>query len=742
MQSALTSLPRALISQLPQLLGRQGLAAASYDRAATVMSLLGQTMPGQQAMLLTELSAQLDALLGDASRELSAFGQMQEELARKAASASHSKASTSTNRMAVDGELTPAQAGALASGGVVRVPSAPLVLRLLQAIYSMCKITAGHPTENSSGRRRSRLNDSVASQVLGTAPAPKASEAVDAAAAESATAALTHMAQDLSPLWASLSQAIAVVEANIPKTRKGAPGAAAAAGPPGAGSAGLLPPGAQQILPLVEAFFVLSESQSILRHLGETEDSQAAPAAAGAGSSGQRASGTPALAGDMLSEAENQHIEQLDETSLPFLNFAEQHRRLLNALLQQTPALLEGSLAPLLRTPRLIEFENKRTFFQNRMNHLREDRHYGGSLRICVRRDHVFEDSFHQLRMRTADEMRCKLSVQFQGEEGIDAGGVSREWYQVMAREIFNPGFSLFVNVPEGGTTFQPNPNSMVQNDEARGTNHLDYFKFVGRVIGKALHDGLLIDAYFTRSFYKHMLGLGITYEDIEAVDPEYYRTLKWMLENDITDVLEMNFTAELDYFGKKQVVELRPGGAGQKVTQANKRAYVSLVAKHVMTNAIREQITAFLQGFWELVPKNLVRIFNDHELELLISGLPDIDVDDLRNNTEYHGFTAASPVVQWFWEAVREMEGKSLALLLQFVTGTSKVPLEGFKALQGISGPQKFQIHRAYGPNNRLPSAHTCFNQLDLIEYDSKEQLEDRLMTAIREGSEGFGFG
>ena len=109
--------------------------------------------------------------------------------------------------------------------------------------------------------------------------------------------------------------------------------------------------------------------------------------------------------------------------------------------------------------------------------------------------------------------MRAKLSVQFHGEEGIDAGGVSREWYSVMAREIFNPNISLFIPLPEGGTTFQPNPNSVVQNDEVRGTSHLDFFKFVGRVVGKALYDGQFIDAYFTRSYYKHMLNQPLTYQ-------------------------------------------------------------------------------------------------------------------------------------------------------------------------------------------------------------------------------------
>ncbi|KAL6759433.1 hypothetical protein V8C86DRAFT_3013524 [Haematococcus lacustris] len=424
------------------------------------------------------------------------------------------------------------------------------------------------------------------------------------------------------------------------------------------------------------------------------------------------------------------------------MRFAEKHRRLLNAYVRRTPALLESSLAPLLRAPRLIEFDNKRAYFRTKVRQHDSAAAGGrpyGSLRLAVRREHVFEDSFHQLRSRTPQELRLKLNVSFQGEEGIDAGGVSREWYAVMAREVFNPNLALFVQVPERGTTFQPNPNSIVQSD--RGINHLDYFRFVGRLVGKALHDGQLIDAYFTRSFYKHMLGQVLTYEDIEAVDPSYYRTLVWMLQNDITDVLDLTFTAETDFFGRKEQVELVPGGKDLRVTEANKRVYVDLIARHCMTTSIRHQISAFLEGFWEMVPRNLISIFNDHELELLISGLPDIDVADLRANTLYMGYSNTAPQIRWFWEVISELGREELAQVLQFITGTSKVPLEGFKALQGIGGPQKFQIHKAYGASNRLPSAHTCFNQLDLPEYDSKEVLRERLMLAIHEGGTGFGF-
>jgi E3 ubiquitin-protein ligase HUWE1 len=227
----------------------------------------------------------------------------------------------------------------------------------------------------------------------------------------------------------------------------------------------------------------------------------------------------------------------------------------------------------------------------------------------------------------------------------------------------------------------------------------------------------------------------------MEAVDPEFYKNLTWIVEHDITGVLELTFSTETDEFGKMKVVDLKPNGRNIPVTEENKQEYVQLLTEHRMTTAIRQQIDAFLKGFYELLPQTLISIFNENELELLICGLPDIDVADLKANTDYVGFTLESPVIQWFWRAVQMMGQEERALLLQFVTGTSKVPLEGFKALRGVSGPQKFQIHKAYN-KNRLPTAHTCFNQLDLPEYDSFEELQKNLLLSIREGSEGFGFG
>ena len=111
-------------------------------------------------------------------------------------------------------------------------------------------------------------------------------------------------------------------------------------------------------------------------------------------------------------------------------------------------------------------------------------------------------------------------------------------------------------------------------------------------------------------------------------------------------------------------------------------------------------------------MPAELISIFDEQELELLISGLPDIDVDDWKNNTEYHNYSASSAQIQWFWRAVRSFDKEERAKLLQFVTGTSKVPLNGFKELEGMNGFNRFNIHRDYGNKDRLPSSHTCFNR------------------------------
>ncbi|WJX46839.1 E3 ubiquitin-protein ligase upl1, variant 2 [Trifolium repens] len=537
----------------------------------------------------------------------------------------------------------------------------------------------------------------------------------------------------LEPLWQELSNCISAAEMQLGQSSfcPNMSNINVAENLHGSSTSTPLPPGTQRLLPFIEAFFVLCEklqaNESIMQ-----QDHDNATAREVKESAGCSASVSGKFCGDSQRKLDG---------GVTFTRFAEKHRRLANAFIRQNPGLLEKSLSMMLKAPRLIDFDNKRAYFRSRIRQ-QHDQQLSGPLRISVRRAYILEDSYNQLRMRPTQDLKGRLNVQFQGEEGIDAGGLTREWYQLLSRVIFDKGALLFTTVGNNAT-FQPNPNSVYQ------TEHLSYFKFVGRVVGKALFDGQLLDVYFTRSFYKHILGVKVTYHDIEAVDPDYYKNLKWMLENDVSDIPDLTFSMDADeekliLYEKNEVTdyELKPGGRNIRVTEETKHEYVDLVAEHLLTNAIRPQINSFLEGFSEMVPRELISIFNDKELELLISGLPEIDLDDLKANTEYTGYTVASNVVQWFWGVVKSFNKEDMARLLQFVTGTSKVPLEGFKALQGISGPQRFQIHKAYGAPDRLPSAHTCFNQLDLPEYTSKEQLQDRLLLAIHEASEGFGFG
>ena len=421
------------------------------------------------------------------------------------------------------------------------------------------------------------------------------------------------------------------------------------------------------------------------------------------------------------------------------VQFAASNKILLNSLLRSNPQLLEKGLRAMVKMPQcrsFLDFDVKRSWFKTQLRRLRQQanrRH--GSFRLNLRRKYVFEDSFHAFVHRNADELRGRLQVTFQDEEGVDAGGLSREFFAILAKEMFNPNYALFMST-EDGCTFQPNPNSSINPDDLR------YLKFVGRIVGKAVVDGFLLDAHFTRSLYKHMLGLKPTHKDMEAIDPDYYKNLQLILEHNLEDIgLELTFSTEDHSFGRSQTIDLIPGGRTIPVTEDSKERYVDLVCQHRMTTAIEKQIKAYLEGFHEIVDKDLISIFNARELELLISGMPEIDIHDLKKNTDYNGYRPADREIGWFWNILFALTRSEKAAFLQFVTGSSKVPLAGFSELQGMRGVQKFSINKASGSTGALMSAHTCFNALDLPVYSSEEEMKEKLLYAISEGGGGFGF-
>ncbi|XP_063707232.1 E3 ubiquitin-protein ligase HUWE1 isoform X2 [Culicoides brevitarsis] len=426
----------------------------------------------------------------------------------------------------------------------------------------------------------------------------------------------------------------------------------------------------------------------------------------------------------------------LDPDQKKFLQFAETHRVVLNQILRQsTTHLADGPFAVLVDHTRILDFDIKRRYFRTELERLDEGIRRE-ELAIHVHRVTVFEDSFRELYRRTPEEWKNRFYIVFEDEEGQDAGGLLREWYVIISREIFNPMYALFCVSPGDRVTYMINPSSHAN------PNHLCYYKFVGRVIAKAIYDNKLLECYFTRSFYKHILGTAVKYTDMESEDYEFYQGLVFLIEHTVAELgYDLTFSLEVQEFGVTEVRDLIPNGRNIVVTEETKLEYVHLVCQLKMSGSIRQQLNAFLEGFYDIIPKRLISIFNEQELELLISGLPNIDIEDLKVNTEYHKYQANSIQVQWFWRALRSFDQADRAKFLQFVTGTSKVPLQGFASLEGMNGIQKFQIHRDDRSTDRLPSAHTCFNQLDLPVYKTYDKLRSSLLKAIHECSEGFGF-
>uniref|UniRef100_A0A8D0HIX6 E3 ubiquitin-protein ligase NEDD4-like n=1 Tax=Sphenodon punctatus TaxID=8508 RepID=A0A8D0HIX6_SPHPU len=367
----------------------------------------------------------------------------------------------------------------------------------------------------------------------------------------------------------------------------------------------------------------------------------------------------------------------------------------------QNPAIT-GPAVPYSR-----EFKQKYDYFRKK---LKKPADIPNRFEMKLHRNNIFEESYRRIMsVKRPDVLKARLWIEFESEKGSFLSSKNSDNY-----------------------TLQINPNSGLCNED-----HLSYFTFIGRVAGLAVYHGKLLDGFFIRPFYKMMLGKQITLKDMESVDSEYYKSLKWILENDPTE-LDLMFCIDEENFGQTYQVDLKPNGSDIMVTNENKREYIDLVIQWRFVNRVQKQMNAFLEGFTELLPTDLIKIFDENELELLMCGLGDVDVNDWRQHAIYkNGYCPNHPVVQWFWKAVLLMDAEKRIRLLQFVTGTSRVPMNGFAELYGSNGPQLFTIEQ-WGSPEKLPRAHTCFNRLDLPPYESFEELREKLLLAV-ENAQGF---
>ncbi|KAH8357498.1 hypothetical protein KR200_000145, partial [Drosophila serrata] len=352
-------------------------------------------------------------------------------------------------------------------------------------------------------------------------------------------------------------------------------------------------------------------------------------------------------------------------------------------------------------------------------------------LKLTVRRDQLINDALIGLElvaMSNPKDLKKQLVVEFVGEQGIDEGGVSKEFFQLIVEEIFNPAFGMFVQ--------QEETNNMWFN--ATPFENGAQFTLIGIIIGLAIYNNVILAVNFPMVVYRKLMGYCGTFADLNDWSPTLYKSLKSMLDyqgQDMEEVFDQTFKISYsNVFGEMVEHELVPHGKDVVVGQHNKQLFVNLYSDFLLNTSIQQQFNAFRKGFEMVTDESPLRLlFRPEEIEMLVCGSREFDFVELEHSTEYEGgYTEESRIIQDFWSIVHAMPNESKRKLLEFTTGSARVPVGGLKCLRLL-------ITRHGSDSDRLPTSHTCFNVLLLPEYSSREKLEERLLKAINY-SKGFG--
>ncbi|KAF0736121.1 hypothetical protein AaE_009027 [Aphanomyces astaci] len=336
------------------------------------------------------------------------------------------------------------------------------------------------------------------------------------------------------------------------------------------------------------------------------------------------------------------------------------------------------------------------------------------------------------------DELHYPLNIRFAGEPGVDAGGLEREWYNVVTTALFDPHNGYFVEVEHASKSMLIHPNASPK-----------WFRGIGRFLGRALFDGHPIPARMNGIVYKQLLGVPYNVEDVQFVDVSIYRSLKWLQSQQLpttyhtstpattVDALELDFSVletDLDErgdpIGTSYVVDLKPHGRHIRVTNANVAEYVELYVHRLCLTRVSPCVAALRHGLQDVLPPSMLLLdMMDHkELELLLCGAQDVDVADWKKYCYVIASKAAvNPIeiVKWFWDIVASMPRERQVKLLQYVTGSVCVPLHGFQALTNRDGSIcHFTLRIVSLEEATYPVAHTCSNRLDLPRYEDKTTL------------------
>ncbi|KAG5896718.1 hypothetical protein JTB14_014594 [Gonioctena quinquepunctata] len=348
---------------------------------------------------------------------------------------------------------------------------------------------------------------------------------------------------------------------------------------------------------------------------------------------------------------------------------------------------------------------------------------------IVIRRTHIYEDAFEKISNKSELDLKHKVRIQFINsvgleEAGIDGGGIFKEFINEVLKTAFDPNRGFFLMTADN--TLYPNPNVHLIVD-----NFTDHYYFIGRLVGKAIFENILVDLPLAEFFLAKLLVDRAPAHYLRSLDPVLYRNLLYLRDynGDISD-LGLDFTTVNNDLGETRIMELKPNGANIPVTNENRLEYIQRLADLKLNRQLKKQCASFQNGLNSVVPLTWLKLFSHKELQVIIGGdTQEIDLSDLIAHTVYGGeFTADHPTIVLFWKILHRFSDVQRKQLLKFVTSCSRPPLLGFKELN----PQ-FCIQSS-GTENRMPTASTCLNLLKIPMITDEEALRNKLTSAIEQ--------
>ena len=417
-----------------------------------------------------------------------------------------------------------------------------------------------------------------------------------------------------------------------------------------------------------------------------------------------------------------------------FLNisFISTEKQIKNSLLDFNKQYIDG-LIEIEPSTKLKTFEEKQYIFKNNLQKLKIDWTEGPNF-ININRDKLIESSIEEL---SKVNLYREIKVKFKGEEEGDAGGIMREWLTSLFKEFQKPENKLFTKADTKDYSIK------VYNDKNFSKNKLKIFEFIGKIFVLALLNDLTINSCFNIYIYKIILDEPVELEDLIFIDSEIYHSIQKLQKLENFSNLELYFAEnEKDEKGNVNSINFILNGANIPVTKENMSYYFQKKIEYIM-NKDRPYINHIKKSIFSYIPETLIKIFTANELELMLNGTPFIDVSDWIENTEYEGYSPSDEIIINFWDIVRELPQEKLSRLLQFSTGSTRVPVGGFKSLQSNRGNiAPFSIYRLEyekGKRNYI-KARTCFNRINLPNFPDKEKLLEGINFVIDNEILGFG--